>query len=65
MIAAKFLDDFYYKNDFYAKLGGISAKDINLLELELLSTFNYSLFITQEEFITYLSRLDNYQKINV
>lgn len=33
MIAAKYLDDFYYKNDFYAKIGGIPPKDINLLEL--------------------------------
>lgn len=32
MIAIKWHDDIYYKNDFYAKLGGISAKDINLLE---------------------------------
>lgn len=24
MIAAKYLDDFYYKNDYYAKIGGIS-----------------------------------------
>ena len=64
MIATKFYDDFYYKNDFYAKIGGIAAKEINLLELELLTTFDFSLFITQEEFLSYLSRLDNYQKIN-
>lgn len=36
MIAAKFWDDFYYKNDFYAKIGGIGKKDMNNLELELM-----------------------------
>lgn len=33
MISAKFWDDFYYKNDFYAKIGGISKDDMNKLEL--------------------------------
>ena len=27
-------------------------------------TFDFSLFISQEEFLTYLTRLDNYQQIN-
>jgi hypothetical protein len=31
MVAAKFLDDFYYKNEFYAKIGGISRAEINVL----------------------------------
>ena len=33
MVGAKFFDDFFYKNDFYAKIGGISKADINRLEL--------------------------------
>jgi hypothetical protein len=33
MVAAKFFDDFYYKNEFYAKLGGICKNEINDLEL--------------------------------
>ena len=33
MVGAKFLDDFYYKNDYYAKIGGITKAEINLLEL--------------------------------
>ena len=31
MVAAKYFDDFYYKNEFYAKIGGISKKDMNAL----------------------------------
>ena len=32
MVAAKFVDDFYYKNDYYAKIGGINKSEINILE---------------------------------
>lgn len=31
MVAAKFGDDFFYKNEYYAKVGGISKLDINIL----------------------------------
>ena len=61
MVSAKFFDDFYYKNEFYAKIGGISKKDINNLELELLNTFDFSLFIREEEFMSYLIRVESYR----
>jgi hypothetical protein len=57
MVAAKFLDDFYYKNEFYAKIGGISKTEINNLELKIMETFDFSLFIREEEFNNYLTRI--------
>jgi hypothetical protein len=57
MIGAKFWDDFYYKNEFYAKIGGISKQDMNILELELMEAFDFSLFIREEEFLSYLTRI--------
>lgn len=57
MVAAKFLDDFYYKNEFYAKIGGIGKQEMNGLELELMETFEFNLFIREEEFLNYLSRI--------
>jgi hypothetical protein len=45
MVAAKYVDDFFYKNDYYAKVGGISRAEINTLELELLQTLNYHLHV--------------------
>jgi hypothetical protein len=33
MIAAKYADDFFYKNEYYAKIGGISKLEINSLEI--------------------------------
>jgi hypothetical protein len=57
MVAAKFLDDFYYKNEFYAKIGGISRLEINALELKIMETFDFSLFISEREFSNYLTRI--------
>ena len=57
MVAAKFLDDFYYKNEFYAKIGGISRAEINALELNIMQTFDFSLFIAESEFNNYLTRI--------
>ena len=48
MVSAKFYDDFYYKNEFYAKIGGINKKDINSLELELMNTFDFAVFIQED-----------------
>jgi hypothetical protein len=31
MVAAKYVEDFYYKNEYYAKVGGISRSEINAL----------------------------------
>jgi hypothetical protein len=33
MAAAKFFDDSYYNNAFYAKVGGVPAWEINALEV--------------------------------
>ncbi len=47
MIAIKYNDDDYYKNEFYAKVGGITIKEINGLESEFLQLINYKLYISQ------------------
>lgn len=64
MVAAKFADDFFYKNEYYAKIGGITKIDINALELELLNQLSYNLFVSQEELMVYLDRLEAYRDAN-
>jgi hypothetical protein len=64
MVAAKFADDFFYKNEYYAKIGGISKMDINTLELELLNQLNYHLFVTERELMVYVDRLEAYRDAN-
>ena len=64
MVAAKFADDFFYKNEYYAKIGGITRMDINALELELLNQLSYNLFVSEEELRVYLDRLEAYRDAN-
>lgn len=64
MVAAKYCDDFYYRNDFYAKVGGIPSEEMNQLELALLLALDFSLFIREDEFSNYLRRLEYFREIN-
>lgn len=51
MIAAKFFDDEKISNASYAKIGGISrVEDLNVLEIEMLQSINYSLKIDRASF---------------
>ncbi len=54
MVAVKYIDDFYYKNEYYAKIGGITREEIDSMEIEMMSNFNFTVFINQNEFINYL-----------
>eukprot|EP00461_Guttulinopsis_vulgaris_P002929 UN02930 len=36
MLAAKFFDDQYYNNKYYARIGGVGAEEVNQLEVEFL-----------------------------
>jgi hypothetical protein len=64
MVAAKFADDFFYKNEYYAKIGGITKAEINHLEMALLEHLNYNLFISEGELCVYLDRLEAYLDVN-
>ena len=45
LCSAKFFDDCYYNNAYYAKVGGISVKELNELEIEFLALINFDLFV--------------------
>ncbi|CAH8301629.1 unnamed protein product [Eruca vesicaria subsp. sativa] len=57
MVSAKFLDDRYYNNAYYAKVGGISTKEMNLLELDFLFGLGFELNVTPNTFHAYFSYL--------
>ncbi|CAN8286447.1 unnamed protein product [Cochlearia groenlandica] len=57
MVSAKFLDDRYYNNAYYAKVGGISTKEMNLLELDFLFGLGFDLNVTPNTFHAYFSYL--------
>ncbi|CAI5478810.1 unnamed protein product [Closterium sp. Yama58-4] len=57
LVAVKFMDDAYYNNAYYAKVGGISIEEMNRLELEFLFRLNFQLNVTETEFSSYCNVL--------
>ena len=53
LIAIKYNEDEYCDNTFYAKVGGVSRKEIDKLEYEILSLLNFTLFVNEELFDKY------------
>ena len=53
LVASKFLDDFYYNNAYWAKVGGVSLSEINALELEFLFAAGFRLHAQTEEYMAY------------
>ncbi|KAJ8632003.1 hypothetical protein MRB53_025339 [Persea americana] len=53
MVAAKFMDDIYYNNAYYAKVGGINIVEMNFLEVDFLFGLSFHLNVTPTTFHTY------------
>lgn len=56
-LAAKFFDDAFYKNTYYARIGGIPVRELNSLELEFLFLINFTLHVTPADFFRYQTEL--------
>jgi len=57
LLAAKFFDDAYYNNAYYAKVGGVLVSEMNGLEVEFLFRINFSLHVKPDEFAKYQANL--------
>mmetsp|Transcript_34438 Transcript_34438/g.83304 ORF Transcript_34438/g.83304 Transcript_34438/m.83304 type:complete len:216 (-) Transcript_34438:266-913(-) len=64
MISAKFFDDQYFNNAYYAKVGGVPCKEMNSLEVEFLFLTNFSLFVTYDTYKQYHTELRNHAMRN-
>ena len=49
MLAAKFFDDQYFNNAYYGKVGGVTCKEVNSLEIEFLFMINFNLYVSESE----------------
>lgn len=63
-MAAKYNDDDFYKNVYYAKVGGITLEEMNMLESHFATYLDYNFFVKPEDFNTYLQKLIAYDVIN-
>lgn len=57
LLAAKFFDDAYYNNAYYAKVGGVLVSEMNSLEVEFLFRIDFSLHVSPELFHKYHAEL--------
>ena len=57
LLAAKFFDDAYYNNAYYAKVGGVLVSEMNGLEVDFLFRINFSLHVTPDLFHKYRAEL--------
>lgn len=57
LLAAKFFDDAYYNNAYYAKVGGVLLSEMNSLEVEFLFRISFSLHVNPELYNKYHAEL--------
>jgi len=54
----KFYDDYYFKNEYYCKIGGVSLSEFNKLECEFLVKFlQFALYVDTETYAAYYDDL--------
>ncbi|KAK1352640.1 Cyclin-P3-1 like [Heracleum sosnowskyi] len=58
MVAAKFIDDAFFNNAYYAKVGGVSTAEINKLEMKFLFALDFRLNVSLQTFGMYCSQLE-------
>jgi len=58
MLAAKFIDDAFFNNAYYAKVGGVSTAELNRLEMKFLFSIDFRLQVTIETFGRYCLQLE-------
>ncbi|KAK8928771.1 Cyclin-P3-1 [Platanthera zijinensis] len=57
-VAAKFADDAFFNNAYYARIGGITTAEMNKLELNFLFSLDFRLQVTVEAFKKYCCQLE-------
>mmetsp|Transcript_24119 Transcript_24119/g.33071 ORF Transcript_24119/g.33071 Transcript_24119/m.33071 type:complete len:219 (+) Transcript_24119:1147-1803(+) len=50
LLSAKYIDDIYFNNKYYARVGGISGSEMNALELEFLFRVKFDCNTSSEQF---------------
>ena len=58
ILAIKFCDDTFFSNIFYSKVAGVSCREMNSLEAELLKMIDYELCVSSEEYKRYEEQLN-------
>ncbi|MBA0610394.1 hypothetical protein Godav_011254 [Gossypium davidsonii] len=57
LVAAKFIDDAFFNNAYYARVGGVSTAELNRLEMSFLFGLDFRLQVTVNTFQRYCCQL--------
>ncbi|XP_010070213.2 cyclin-P3-1 isoform X2 [Eucalyptus grandis] len=57
-VAAKFVDDAFFNNAYYAKVGGVSTSELNRLEMKFLFNIDFRLHVSIDTFQRYCLLLE-------
>jgi hypothetical protein len=58
MVAAKFIDDSFFNNTYYARVGGVSTSELNRLEMKFLFGLDFRLYVSVQAFGKCCSQLE-------
>jgi len=64
VVAIKYNEDNFYSSEIYAKIGGLSIKELNFLEFHFLILIKFSLFIEKELFDKYYDNIVSFTENN-
>ncbi len=65
LLAIKFSEDFYYDNEYYSKVGGMTQRELNALEKEMLSMLDFALFVDRPVYDKYRTDLGDFYRTRV
>ncbi|XAR61204.1 hypothetical protein NMG60_11034842 [Bertholletia excelsa] len=65
MVAAKFIDDAFFNNAYYAKVGGVSTVEMNRLEMKFLFGLDFRLHVSVQTFGKYCSQLEKEAAVGI
>lgn len=57
MVAAKFIDDAFFNNAYYARVGGVSTAEMNRMEVKFLFSLDFRFQVKVETFHKFCSQL--------
>ncbi|EXB37571.1 hypothetical protein L484_021775 [Morus notabilis] len=58
MVASKYVEDMNYRNSYFARVGGLTTKELNKLELEFLFLMGFKLHVNVSVFESYCCHLE-------
>lgn len=60
LLAVKYNEDFYFNNEYFAKVGGVTLAELNTLEYHSFQLIDHNLFISDDIYDKYLSYITHF-----